>query len=127
GHATPEPGGEARRTSVSGSPSGARRPARDGNRHEPGHALSARLPGRLAGERVERQSVEGDLGAPVRTNHGPQLRCDRTWRARRLPADRQQRRSEEHTSELQSRENLVCRLLLEKKKEEYSCSVTSNR
>src|SRR5690606_39945590 len=28
-----------------------------------------------------------------------------------------QYRSEEHTSELQSRENLVCRLLLEKKKE----------
>src|SRR5690606_7073963 len=27
-------------------------------------------------------------------------------------------RSEEHTSELQSRENLVCRLLLEKKKEQ---------
>src|SRR5207302_8496732 len=33
----------------------------------------------------------------------------------RRPA-RQLRRSEEHTSELQSRENLVCRLLLEKKK-----------
>src|SRR5436309_9323887 len=29
---------------------------------------------------------------------------------------RGRRRSEEHTSELQSRENLVCRLLLEKKK-----------
>src|SRR5690606_40348857 len=29
---------------------------------------------------------------------------------------RRQGRSEEHTSELQSRENLVCRLLLEKKK-----------
>src|SRR5690606_40920794 len=29
---------------------------------------------------------------------------------------RDSRRSEEHTSELQSRENLVCRLLLEKKK-----------
>src|SRR5690606_35890350 len=28
-------------------------------------------------------------------------------------------RSEEHTSELQSRENLVCRLLLEKKKKHY--------
>src|SRR5690606_41669538 len=28
-------------------------------------------------------------------------------------------RSEEHTSELQSRENLVCRLLLEKKKKKY--------
>src|SRR5690606_41816419 len=32
----------------------------------------------------------------------------------------EQRRSEEHTSELQSRENLVCRLLLEKKKTEYN-------
>src|SRR5690606_9880956 len=31
-----------------------------------------------------------------------------------------QERSEEHTSELQSRENLVCRLLLEKKKQETS-------
>src|SRR5690606_41107477 len=32
--------------------------------------------------------------------------------------DHDTRRSEEHTSELQSRENLVCRLLLEKKKKE---------
>src|SRR5690606_42099258 len=32
------------------------------------------------------------------------------------------RRSEEHTSELQSRENLVCRLLLEKKKKEQAYS-----
>src|SRR5436309_7455397 len=32
------------------------------------------------------------------------------------------RRSEEHTSELQSRENLVCRLLLEKKKKKNSYS-----
>src|SRR5690606_40471066 len=30
-------------------------------------------------------------------------------------------RSEEHTSELQSRENLVCRLLLEKKNKSYQC------
>src|SRR2546430_10314346 len=29
------------------------------------------------------------------------------------------RRSEEHTSELQSQSNLVCRLLLEKKKKQY--------
>src|SRR5690606_41967659 len=36
------------------------------------------------------------------------------WRRRRL--GHSPRRSEEHTSELQSRENLVCRLLLEKKK-----------
>src|SRR5437660_9792420 len=33
-----------------------------------------------------------------------------------LQATRQQSRSEEHTSELQSRGHLVCRLLLEKKK-----------
>src|SRR2546430_12621537 len=35
---------------------------------------------------------------------------------RRQAAGGQQRRSEEHTSELQSQSNLVCRLLLEKKK-----------
>src|SRR3712207_8042743 len=35
----------------------------------------------------------------------------------RRPADRQGGRSEEHTSELQSRQYLVCRLLLEKKKQ----------
>src|SRR6202043_4185569 len=34
-------------------------------------------------------------------------------------------RSEEHTSELQSRENLVCRLLLEKKNKEQNISSTS--
>src|SRR2546430_2950709 len=34
----------------------------------------------------------------------------------RPPDARVQRRSEEHTSELQSQSNLVCRLLLEKKK-----------
>src|SRR5438270_8841014 len=38
-------------------------------------------------------------------------------RCRRLPGRRPRgRRSEEHTSELQSQSNLVCRLLLEKKK-----------
>src|SRR3712207_9206023 len=34
----------------------------------------------------------------------------------RVPHAADQRRSEEHTSELQSRQYLVCRLLLEKKK-----------
>src|SRR2546430_7628091 len=33
-----------------------------------------------------------------------------------------QLRSEEHTSELQSQSNLVCRLLLEKKKKRETCS-----
>src|SRR2546430_7310085 len=39
--------------------------------------------------------------------------------------DRIERRSEEHTSELQSQSNLVCRLLLEKKKYiNYICNCT---
>src|SRR2546429_1207095 len=35
-------------------------------------------------------------------------------------------RSEEHTSELQSRLHLVCRLLLEKKKHPIKCRLTSH-
>src|SRR3712207_8489283 len=40
-----------------------------------------------------------------------------------LVADRPPLRSEEHTSELQSRQYLVCRLLLEKKKNNLELSV----
>src|SRR5438034_5038706 len=36
-----------------------------------------------------------------------------------------QQRSEEHTSELQSHSDLVCRLLLEKKKKEYNTQKTN--
>src|ERR1039457_5839322 len=36
-------------------------------------------------------------------------------------------RSEEHTSELQSPCNLVCRLLLEKKKQSNTCDITTSR
>src|SRR5436309_7957973 len=39
------------------------------------------------------------------------------------PARRRNVRSEEHTSELQSRENLVCRLLLEKKNQQFLIDV----
>src|SRR5436309_10018184 len=43
-----------------------------------------------------------------------------TWCKSRFPPPvSRHSRSEEHTSELQSRENLVCRLLLEKKKKKY--------
>src|SRR5690606_42108651 len=42
----------------------------------------------------------------------PRRRCGRRGSSSRT-------RSEEHTSELQSRENLVCRLLLEKKKKKH--------
>src|SRR3712207_8870382 len=42
--------------------------------------------------------------------------------AHRLLGRERERRSEEHTSELQSRQYLVCRLLLEKKKKEQTIS-----
>src|SRR3712207_8335429 len=41
----------------------------------------------------------------------------------RLAATSSAWRSEEHTSELQSRQYLVCRLLLEKKKKKYNCHI----
>src|SRR5690606_40775914 len=44
------------------------------------------------------------------SENASQIDGGRRWNVTYLP------RSEEHTSELQSRENLVCRLLLEKKK-----------
>src|SRR5690606_40551086 len=44
--------------------------------------------------------------------------CSAARPALDVSADR--RRSEEHTSELQSRENLVCRLLLEKKTRKHT-------
>src|SRR5690606_41705929 len=48
----------------------------------------------------------------------PIIRCceKQSFRTGTIHAVRTCPRSEEHTSELQSRENLVCRLLLEKKK-----------
>src|SRR5690606_41471638 len=45
------------------------------------------------------------------TARGGRLTSQKSTKSTKSPA-----RSEEHTSELQSRENLVCRLLLEKKK-----------
>src|SRR5437667_2194539 len=47
--------------------------------------------------------------------------------ARELPGVCQHRRSEEHTSELQSHHDLVCRLLLEKKKNNTHTLKTKNR
>src|SRR5690606_41721479 len=49
---------------------------------------------------------------PRRTSRATYLRASSTIQR----TGRSSSRSEEHTSELQSRENLVCRLLLEKKK-----------
>src|SRR5690606_28598091 len=54
---------------------------------------------------------------PIPLPPGPALPgVDPLEKHRRVDGGDQHHRSEEHTSELQSRENLVCRLLLEKKK-----------
>src|SRR5436309_9613295 len=50
-----------------------------------------------------------------------QEKLSRSGRSTRSP------RSEEHTSELQSRENLVCRLLLEKKKKKKDIQYTHKK
>src|SRR5690606_40295188 len=70
-----------------------RRQAREGPLLRP-------LPQRPGDPREPGAAAEGLHGPPVRGQLLPQS---------------QPSRSEEHTSELQSRENLVCRLLLEKK------------
>src|SRR3712207_7045644 len=83
---------------------------RSGRRAEDVHgqqrlrAVGDRGAGRV-GIEVERVGV--DVG-----EHRPGALVERDVRA----GDERERRSEEHTSELQSRQYLVCRLLLEKKK-----------
>src|SRR5687768_18314246 len=65
------------------------------------HQLGADTPHRACAS-DQGARTDGDIR---RSAHGPQLRAEG-------------RRSEEHTSELQSRLHLVCRLLLEKKKKQ---------
>src|SRR2546430_12399671 len=72
-------------------------------RSRPGHDV-CRAPGRRAARATSRRAA-ADL-APALPGNG---------QGGRRPVDRLGR-SEEHTSELQSQSNLVCRLLLEKKK-----------
>src|SRR5690606_42129162 len=57
------------------------------------------------------------LAAPVRVTQESIMGLVVKGQAAAIAASPHPARSEEHTSELQSRENLVCRLLLEKKKE----------
>src|SRR2546428_5647595 len=79
-----------------------------------------RSPGAVAGL-VFGKHVETNFRAPLLIAGTTAL-----WGLVMLLADRQARpappprRSEEHTSELQSRSDVVCRLLLEKKKKTYA-------
>src|SRR2546430_12110810 len=70
----------------------------------------------LAGSRpVEHNQLDRD-GEPRKAEQESKTRLTRRTRhGPDRPRDIGYRRSEEHTSELQSQSNLVCRLLLEKK------------
>src|SRR5690349_23432317 len=72
-------------------------------------------------ERV-RQPVEPVVGRDDQNGPVPQVDPE----AHRAQPHKRTRRSEEHTSELQSRRDLVCRLLLEKKKNKI-CKSTHNK
>src|SRR5947208_17043637 len=75
-------------------------------------ALDRHVQCRGAGPRLPRLCVERERGG-----RGVQLfRLDRFGWTVRPKRSRRKSRSEEHTSELQSPDHLVCRLLLEKKK-----------
>src|SRR5258708_10840866 len=62
-----------------------------------------------------RDSLKEHCGRPRASTANWNSRA-RPWRDRGAGARERFRRSEEHTSELQSPDHLVCRLLLEKKK-----------
>src|SRR5690606_39632604 len=80
-------------------------------RRELGDALAAVAASIAAYGRLARSDIARDA-RPFRAEQDLEMRVD-------IARERRARlRSEEHTSELQSRENLVCRLLLEKKKKE---------
>src|SRR3712207_8062598 len=73
------------------------------------------VPGRGRGAGALRVVARGVRPRPGRRD--PRLPDDEPRVGR--PVHEDQGRSEEHTSELQSRQYLVCRLLLEKKKKRY--------
>src|SRR2546430_7408666 len=70
--------------------------------------------------RLEQAQRHGEIARPLGEPFPPLLVAlhlldHREHRPRELEHDARRDRSEEHTSELQSQSNLVCRLLLEKK------------
>src|SRR5207253_10921540 len=69
---------------------------------------------RRGGEAVPARDLRSRRRRP--RPHGRRAPRPRPARPQGPPAPQPARRSEEHTSELQSRGHLVCRLLLEKKK-----------
>src|SRR2546429_7136795 len=79
---------------------------------------SAQKP-RLYGHMVTKREKRCPLVA-IRSCTREQLLLSQKWYACTMVGFLRRSRSEEHTSELQSRLHLVCRLLLEKKKNKYT-------
>src|SRR5256884_4560971 len=75
--------------------------------------------------RVERRAFLPRASVAPCVQASPQFRIIRQERQLRAIARLRQLRSEEHTSELQSRLHLVCRLLLEKKKQRAATNIPS--
>src|SRR2546430_11261991 len=95
-----------------GAPAAWERPARPRGRARPssGRKNTGRPPGTPDGAPpCDARRADGTRAPPGRSGH-PDPR----------PASK---RSEEHTSELQSQSNLVCRLLLEKKKKQHDHTI----
>src|SRR5690606_41641881 len=89
-------------------------PTRRSSDLRPGSAARRRRPARerrWPGQRGRGPSASGGTRGRARRGRGAGAPPEPACRPTRCRS-----RSEEHTSELQSRENLVCRLLLEKKK-----------
>src|SRR5438105_11895854 len=79
-------------------------------------------------------SCTADTAPPSSANSSIALtrKCQPTWRVHLVldkmhPPGRLALRSEEHTSELQSRVDLVCRLLLEKKKKKKTAQKNKHK
>src|SRR2546430_11398015 len=81
----------------------------------PRAAADARADHPATDERPARLTAAGDATARRQPDHHARA-AGAPAAAPRWPGRWAGRRSEEHTSELQSQSNLVCRLLLEKKK-----------
>src|SRR5690606_41002475 len=80
------------------------------------HSFPTRRSSDLWRSAPNRAPASAWAGARRRLAGGSETATCETASGRSAPRRRAEYRSEEHTSELQSRENLVCRLLLEKKK-----------
>src|SRR5437868_7752292 len=70
---------------------------------------------------IESGSLHKDVGGDANAHHRMPVCCEVMMKMMRNGDSILKERSEEHTSELQSRFDLVCRLLLEKKKKDTVC------